>query len=200
MQVEWLYSGEPWANAYVIGDILVDAGVLPMAVAPYKEQIETIVLTHCHFDHIARVKEIAHMCNAKVAIHTADALGLIEDAKSLSLNFGARSPGLVPDLRLQDGNTIGDFLVLHTPGHTPGCICLWSKKDKILISGDTVFADGYFGRYDFPGGSRAELARSLERLAAYDVEGLYPGHGEPIEEGGSRCIAAALGLMKSGYG
>ncbi len=53
MQVEWLYSGEPWANAYVVGDILVDAGVLPMAVAPYKDQIETIVLTHCHFDHIA---------------------------------------------------------------------------------------------------------------------------------------------------
>lgn len=200
MQVEWLYSGEPWANAYVIGDILVDAGVLPMAVAPYREQITTIVLTHCHFDHIARVKEIAHMCKAKVAIHAADALGLIEDARSLSLNFGARSPGLVPDLRLQDGSAIGDFVVLHTPGHTPGCICLWSKKDKILISGDTVFADGYFGRYDFPGGSRAELAKSLERLAAYEVEGLYPGHGEPIEEGGSRCIAAALGLMKSGYG
>lgn len=200
MQVEWLYSGEPWANSYVAGDILVDAGVLPMAVAPYKEQIKTIVLTHCHFDHIARVKEIAHMCNAKVAIHATDALGLIEDARSLSLNFGARSPGIVPDLRLQDGNTIGDFVVLHTPGHTPGCICLWSKKDNILISGDTVFADGYFGRYDFPGGSRAELAKSLERLAAYDVEGLYPGHGEPIEEGGSRCIAAALGLMKSGYG
>lgn len=200
MQVEWLTSGDPWANSYVAGNILVDAGVLPMVVAPYKEQIETIVLTHCHFDHIARVKEIAHMCKAKVAIHAADALGLIEDARSLSLNFGARSPGLVPDLRLQDGSTIGDFVVLHTPGHTPGCICLWSKKDKILISGDTVFADGYFGRYDFPGGSRAELAKSLERLAAYEVEGLYPGHGEPIEEGGSRCIAAALGLMKSGYG
>ena len=140
------------------------------------------------------------MCNAKVAIHAADALGLIEDARSLSLNFGARSPGLVPDLRLQDGNTIGDFAVIHTPGHTPGCICLWSKKDRVLISGDTVFADGYFGRYDFPGGSRTELARSLERLAGLDVGGLYAGHGEPAEEGGSRCIAAALGLMKSGYG
>ena len=66
MQVEWLYSGDPWANAYVVGNILVDAGVMPMAVAPYKERVETIVLTHCHFDHIARVKEIAHMCRAKV--------------------------------------------------------------------------------------------------------------------------------------
>ena len=200
MQVEWLTSGDPWANSYIAGNILVDAGVLPMVVAPYKEQIETIVLTHCHFDHIARVKEIAHMCKAKVAIHAADALGLIEDARSLSMNFGARSPGIVPDTKLKDGDTIGDFVVIHTPGHTPGCICLWSKKDGVLISGDTVFADGYFGRYDFPGGSRTDLARSLERLAGLDVEGLYAGHGEPTEEGGSRCIAAALGLMKSGYG
>ncbi len=200
MQVEWLTSGDPWANSYIAGNILVDAGVLPMVVAPYKEQIETIVLTHCHFDHIARVKEIAHMCKAKVAIHTMDALGLIEDARSLSMNFGARSPGTVPDIKLKDGNTIGDFVVIHTPGHTPGCICLWSERDQVLISGDTVFADGYFGRYDFPGGSRTDLARSLERLSGLDVEGLYAGHGQSTEEGGSRCIAAAMGLMKSGYG
>lgn len=200
MQVEWLCSGDPWANAYVAGDILVDAGVMPMAVAPYKEQIETIVLTHCHFDHIARVREIAHMCKAKVAIHTADAKGLVDDLHSLAMNFGARSPGIIPDILLSEGDTVGEFLVLHTPGHTPGCICLYSEKDQLLFSGDTVFADGYFGRYDFPGGSRAELARSLERLAPLDVEGLFAGHGRPTETNGSRAIAAALGLMKSGYG
>lgn len=200
MQVRWLYSGEPWANAYVAGNILVDAGVQPMAVAPYREQIETIVLTHCHFDHIARVKEIAHLCGAKVAIHAADARGLLDEIHSLSMNFGARSPGIVPDILLSDGDTIGDFVVLHTPGHTPGCICLYSGTDRLLFSGDTVFADGYFGRYDFPGGSRTELARSLDRLAALDVGGLYAGHGGPAEENGSRCIAAAVRLMKSGYG
>ncbi|NMB77671.1 MAG: MBL fold metallo-hydrolase [Methanomicrobiales archaeon] len=200
MQVEWLYSGDPWANAYVVGDILVDAGVLPMAVAPHKETIKTIVLTHCHFDHIARIKEIAHMCKAQIAIHKADAIGLVNDAHSLAMQFGARSPGIVPDIQLKDGDTIGNFVVLHTPGHTPGCICLYSETDRALFSGDTVFADGYFGRYDFPGGSRAELARSLERLAQLDVDGLFAGHGEPTEENGSRAIAAALGLMKSGYG
>jgi glyoxylase-like metal-dependent hydrolase (beta-lactamase superfamily II) len=200
MQVEWLYSGDPWANAYVVGNILVDAGVLPMAVVPYKGQIETIVLTHCHFDHTARVKEIAHMCNAKVAIHRADARGLLDEVPSLSMNFGARAPGVIADLLLTEGDTIGDFMVLHTPGHTPGCICLYSAKDRLLFSGDTVFADGCFGRYDFPGGSRAELARSLDRLSALDVEGLFAGHGEPTEENGSRSIAAAVGLMKSGYG
>jgi glyoxylase-like metal-dependent hydrolase (beta-lactamase superfamily II) len=200
MQVEWLFSGDPWANAYVAGNILVDAGVLPMAVAPYRDQIDTIVLTHCHFDHTARVKEIAHMCGAKVAIHRADARGLVDDLHSLSMHFGARSPGIAPGIVLADGDQIGDFTVIHTPGHTPGSICLWSEQDRVLISGDTIFADGYFGRYDFPGGSRTELGRSLERLSVLDIEGLYPGHGEPADGNGSRCIAAALGLMKSGYG
>lgn len=200
MQVEWLCSGGNWANSYIAGNILVDAGVMPMAVAPYKEKIETIVLTHCHFDHIARVKEIAHMCKAKVAIHKVDAIGLVDDVHSLAMNFGARSPGILPDFTLAEGDTIGDFVVIHTPGHTPGSICLYSEKDQVLITGDTVFADGYFGRYDFPGGSRTELARSLERLSMLDVEGIFAGHGEPTEENGSRSIAAALGLMKSGYG
>ena len=100
MQVEWLYSGDPWANAYVVGNILVDAGVMPMAVAPYKEQIETIVLTHCHFDHTARLKEIAHMCKAKVAIHKADARGLVDDVHSLChalrCPFARGYPGYYP--------------------------------------------------------------------------------------------------------
>jgi hydroxyacylglutathione hydrolase len=200
MQVEWITNGDRWGNSYVVGNILVDAGVMPMAVAPYKEQIETIVLTHCHFDHTARVKEIAHMCKAKVAIHKNDARGLVDDAQSLSMHFGARSPGILVDIMLKEGDTIGDFTVIHTPGHTPGCICLFNDKDQLLISGDTVFTDGAFGRYDFPGGSRAELQRSLERLALLDVEGLFPGHGSPVEENGRRHIAAALSLIKSGYG
>ena len=200
MQVRWISGEGPYANAYVFGNILVDAGVMPMAVVPYKEQIDTIVLTHCHFDHIAHVKEIAHMCRAKVAIHKADARGLVDDALSLSMHFGARSPGIVPDITLADGDTIGGLTVLHTPGHTAGSICLYSEPDRVLISGDTVFSDGCFGRYDFPGGSRMELGKSLERLSELDVGGLFPGHGMPVEEGGSRNISAALGLMKSGYG
>jgi glyoxylase-like metal-dependent hydrolase (beta-lactamase superfamily II) len=116
------------------------------------------------------------------------------------MHFGARSPGILPDITLKDGDIIGGFTVIHTPGHTPGCICLFSEKDQLLISGDTVFTDGAFGRYDFPGGSRAELQRSLERLTPLAIEGLFPGHGSPVEEGGSRHIAAALSLIKSGYG
>jgi glyoxylase-like metal-dependent hydrolase (beta-lactamase superfamily II) len=200
MQVKWIPEQSAYANSYIYGAVLVDAGVLPMAVKEYKDEIETVVLTHCHFDHTARVKEIAHMCKAKVAIHKNDAVGLLDDTRSLSMHFGSRSPGIVPDIQLKDGDTISGLTVIHTPGHTPGSICLYSAADRILISGDTVFTDGCFGRYDFLGGSRVDLSKSLERLSALDVEGLFPGHGLPVDEGGSRHIAAALGLMKSGYG
>ena len=200
MQVRWIPEQGAFANSYIFGTVLVDAGLLPMAIKEYKDEIETIVLTHCHFDHIAHVKEIAHMCKANVAIHRDDATGLIEDAQSLSMHFGARSPGIVPDIMLKDGDTIGGLHVIHTPGHTPGSICLYSAPDKVLISGDTVFTDGAFGRYDFPGGSRQALAQSLDRLLELDVEGLYPGHGEPVDCGGKRHIEAAAQLMKAGYG
>jgi glyoxylase-like metal-dependent hydrolase (beta-lactamase superfamily II) len=200
MQVRWIPEQGAFANSYIFGTVLVDAGLFPMAIHPFKDDIDTIILTHCHFDHTAHVKEIAHMCTAKIAIHRDDAGGLIDDGKSLSMHFGARSPGIVPDIVLADGDRIGDLMIIHTPGHTPGSICLYSEPDKALISGDTVFIDGAFGRYDFPGGSRQALAASLDRLAPLDVEGLYPGHGEPVDCGGKRHIAAARQLMKGGYG
>jgi len=200
MQVRWIPEQSAFANSYIYGKILVDAGLPPMAISPYKEQIDTIILTHCHFDHTARVKEIATLCKAKVAIHKNDARGLVEDTMSLSMHFGARSPGIAPDIILDDGDILGELTVIHTPGHTPGSICLFSDRDHILISGDTVFSDGCFGRFDFPGGSRIELARSINRLSILKIEGLYPGHGEPVRQGGSRHITAANNLIKSGYG
>jgi glyoxylase-like metal-dependent hydrolase (beta-lactamase superfamily II) len=200
MKVTWIAGAGFWANSYLYGDILVDAGVVPMQVAPYKDKIATIVLTHCHYDHTARLREIAHMCQANTAIHKNDVRGLVEDLYSLSMNFGARPPGIVPDIILNDGDCIGELKVLHTPGHTQGSICLLSEQDRILFSGDTVFTDGAFGRYDFPGSSREQLAKSLDRLSVLDIEGLYPGHGEPVDAGGGRHIAAANRLMRSGYG
>ena len=200
MPVQWISEGDLYANSYIYGSVLVDAGVTPMAVKPYRDTIDTIVLTHCHFDHTAHVKEIAHMCKAKVAIHRADATGLLDEMRCLSMHFGARAPGIVPDIMLAEGDTIGTLRVLHTPGHTPGSICLYAEEDRVLISGDTVFTDGGFGRYDFLGGSRTDLARSLDRLTGLDVEGLYPGHGMPVDSEGRLHIAAAQQLMKSGYG
>ncbi|MEN6343562.1 MAG: MBL fold metallo-hydrolase [Methanospirillum sp.] len=185
-----------YANAYLAGAVLVDAGVAPSAVEPYRDEVEVIVLTHGHYDHTAHLREIAHMCDARIAIHEDDAPALLEEDLSLSLHFGAHPPGIVPDRVLREGDEVGEFRVIHTPGHTPGSCCLYDPVGGDLISGDTVFADGCFGRYDFVGGSREALTRSLDRLAELEVHGLYPGHGFPEEAGGSRQVRAAAALIR----
>lgn len=200
MPVIWIPGSSFFGNAFLAGNVLVDAGVSPAAVTPYKDEIEFIVLTHCHFDHTAYLREIRHLCGAGICIHSLDAPGLADDNRSLSLHFGARSPGLVPERLLSDGDRVGDLLVIHTPGHTPGSICLLHEGEKALMSGDTVFTDGGFGRYDFPGGDRSVLLQSIERLSSLDIAGLYPGHGAPVAQGGSGHIAAARDLLRSGYG
>jgi len=200
MPVTWIPGRGYFGNAYLVGSVLIDAGVLPSVIEPYHENIDTIILTHCHFDHTAYTKEIAHLCSACIAIHPLDAPGLTEDVKSLSLHFGSRSPGIPPDRLLMDGDRVGPLTVLHTPGHTPGSISLYLEEERALISGDTVFTDGGFGRFDFPGGDRIALTRSIERLASLDVAGLYPGHGAPVQHGGRRHIEAAMQLLRAGYG
>ncbi|NLM30437.1 MAG: MBL fold metallo-hydrolase [Methanomicrobiales archaeon] len=197
MPVQWIAGSGIYANSFVYRNILIDAGVPPMAVQPYADAIETIVITHAHYDHIAHLREIVRICgDPAVSIHEADAAGLADDARSLSLLFGARSPGIVPDVILRDGDRVGSLHVIHTPGHTPGGICLYDPETWVLFSGDTVFCGGSFGRYDFPGGDRVALAASIERLTELDVEGLYPGHGEPVTRGGGRHIAAAREALR----
>lgn len=190
-----------YANSYVArGTVLVDAGVTPMAIEAHRSTITHIVLTHCHFDHIAYLPALQKITGAKICIHEADADGLRDDNLSLSMHFGSHSPGIIPDILLHDGDEIEGFEVIHTPGHTAGSICLYDRETADLISGDTVFSDGAFGRYDFPGGSRSTLAQSLDRLTGLKVNGLYPGHGIPARESGERFIRAAVTLIRSGYG
>ena len=199
MPVRWIPGRDAQANSYLFGDVLVDAGVVPMAVERYKDQISTIILTHGHYDHTAYLREIAHMCSARVCIHAADAEALFRDELSLANHFGEHSPRIAPDQKLQGGEVIGGLLVIPTPGHTAGSICLYSEEEHLLISGDTVFTDGACGRTDFPTGSTAAMEQSLLSLQKLDVEGLYPGHGEPVDHGGAMQIAAAAVLCRRGW-
>jgi glyoxylase-like metal-dependent hydrolase (beta-lactamase superfamily II) len=149
-----------------------------------KLDVRYIFLTHGHFDHILAMEEVRRETGAKCVVHEADAPYLSDP--SLSSPFGR--VGLetsAADILTRDGETFPlgryTFEVLHTPGHTPGSICLRvmtpdGKRGGILFTGDTLFEDDC-GRCDLPGGDYAAMLASLRRLAAlegdYDV---YPGH------------------------
>lgn len=170
-----------------------------MAVVPYRTTIRTIILTHCHYDHTAYAGEIAKLCDANIIIHQSDAAALRDDLQSVALLFGERAPHLQPQRLLNGGEIIGPLTVIHTPGHTPGSICLYEEKKGILFSGDTVFTEGSFGRYDLPGGSLKDLKKSVKILSGLDVKALYPGHGFPASHDGGRHIAAANRILQGTF-
>ena len=200
MPVTWIPGSGFWANSYLVGSVLVDCGVLPMQVAPYRDRIGEIVLTHCHYDHTAHVTEIRAMTGGKVSIHRLDGPNLGNDLLSSAMLFGEKAPPVAIDRLLGDGDRVGELTVIHTPGHTPGSVCLYHEGEEVLISGDTVFTHGSFGRYDLPGGDLSALGASLRKLSGYTVGGLYPGHGEPVREGGGRHIAAAARAARELHG
>lgn len=144
--------------------------------------LKYIINTHAHFDHVGGNAVLKKTTGAKFAIHKDDAV-LLKDAAGQSAVFGmktASSPQ--PDIFLKDGDKIIiDNLmlnVIHTPGHTPGGICLMIKNEKILFTGDTLFA-GSIGRTDLPGGSYKDIMSSIKDkiLPLGDDVKVFPGHG-----------------------
>jgi glyoxylase-like metal-dependent hydrolase (beta-lactamase superfamily II) len=110
MAVKFIPGRGMYANAYIArGTILVDAGVTPMAIEAHRHTITHIILTHCHFDHIAYLEPLQKMTGAKICIHEADADGLREDRKNLAMHFGAHSPGIIPDIILEGGEVIDGY-------------------------------------------------------------------------------------------
>lgn len=200
------------SNIYLIdGEVLVDTGtgdffaqvkneIVTMGVDP--AGIRTVVNTHHHFDHTGGDKKFRDWLKANVAIHTADRAAL-EHGETLAELFEAQAKFITADIALEDKDVIRtkhfNLEVVHTPGHTPGSICLYERKRRFLISGDTLFADGC-GRTDFPGGSAEEMKHSLKRLSGLDAEYLFPGHGTP-KIGGigfliKQVLAGSLGPKK----
>ncbi|MDD5447455.1 MAG: MBL fold metallo-hydrolase, partial [Methanocellales archaeon] len=183
------------ANSYLIAakrPILVDVGMhcelalrsIEKIIVP--NALEYIVLTHCHYDHTFGALELAEQTGARIVIHKNDADLLGDDRATVSDLFGVSTPGIEPDVILQGGEMLNlgdaDLGVIHTPGHTPGSICLYDSSSKKLFSGDTVFANGSFGRTDLKGGDQNQLIESIRLLTTLDVETLYSGHGDVTNE------------------
>lgn len=175
------------SNVYVFEDVIVDTGTGQHMEYIFKsikeagcsvDDLSLILNTHNHYDHVGGNQFL----DLEVAMHTLDASALEEGDQDriLAPMFGKSMEKIKVGRKLQEGDRIHNFEVLHTPGHTSGSICLYDGET--LISGDTVFSGGGFGRMDL-GGNVQDMGNSLERLSKLDVKYLLPGHGPSVENG-----------------
>lgn len=166
--------------------------------------LQQILLTHEHYDHVGGTPDLLEASHgkARVGAHQDVVSKLKEGTSTFAEMVGGHMPSLDVTLPLHEGTTvtIGDdaFTVLFTPGHSPGSLCLYSPETRVLFSGDTVFANGGYGRYDFPGGSYTRLLASMQRLAALDVKALYSGHGPSVTHDAYDHIHQALANIQYG--
>lgn len=190
LDIEIIPVGSLQTNCYLLihplthDAIIVDPGGEPAAIIRAVKRrgaiVRQVVNTHGHGDHIMANTDILNACpGATLAIHEKEA-GWLRDPKLNCSIYIARSYISPPaDVLLHDNDEIccGDvrFRVIHTPGHTPGGICL--VAGNILISGDTLFA-GTVGRCDLSGGDEVQLLKSLNKLKQLPGDMIiYPGHG-----------------------
>ena len=154
-----------------VGDFLIKNNLKPLMV----------LLTHGHFDHIRGVDKLTKRFSIPIYIHFDDEKLLIDD--SLNCSYFEESPIIVKTkpITLSGGeelNILGDTLkVIHTPFHTEGSVCYYFLNNKLLFSGDTLFA-GSVGRDDLPTSNRRKRNNSLSKLKSLPKEcKIYPGHG-----------------------
>lgn len=143
------------------------------------EDTGLIINTHSHSDHCEANELIVQKSKANIAIsEEEDNFRRTNRMYSMS---GVKAPQFTPFFYLKEGSlSLGAhnktvFQILHTPGHSPGSVCLYLQSMKLLITGDVVFY-GSIGRTDLPGGSISELKKSIDKLSKLDVEYLVPGH------------------------
>lgn len=177
-------------NCYIVGCpqtrqamVLDPGGEVAPILARAREMELTVALivnTHGHYDHIVGNAALVRATDAPLAVHELDAPLLYTSQYDFSILLGLQREPCRPDRLLRDGDTVEvgalSFQVLHTPGHTPGGICL--RGHGVLFSGDTLFNQG-IGRTDLPGGDMETLLHSLEEVVLALDEDLvvYPGHG-----------------------
>jgi glyoxylase-like metal-dependent hydrolase (beta-lactamase superfamily II) len=173
----------PAAGDCPVSDPGLDAEPLIEFLQEHRLNPVAVVLTHGHIDHIAGVEAMRQQFGGvKVFIHELDAEMLDEPLTNLSAMMGMAFRTDPQDVALQEGDVVEQagvkLSVLHTPGHTPGGICLYSRDEGVAFVGDTLFADSV-GRTDFPGGSMSQLLSSVkDKLFTLPGEtNVYPGHG-----------------------
>lgn len=200
LEIKRFIFGPFETNTYVVSDgghvLLVD----PACYYPYEQQeleqyIESlqpchtcvsiqIIATHGHLDHLWGAKWATEKWHTPVLMHEAD-IPMAQAMQQQYDLFGVRRTAEPFEIEsIQPGQTCISFQIIHTPGHTPGSICLYCPSLQggdgvgFLLSGDTLFQMG-FGRTDLPGGNMGQLIQSLEHLFELPTDTIvYPGHGD----------------------
>lgn len=200
LEIKRFIFGPFETNCYVVSDeqqvLLIDPAcyteyerdMLEAYISNLKSQISnfklSIIATHGHLDHLWGAKWATEKWHTPVLMHEAD-IPMAQAMQQQYDLFGVRrtaEPFAIESI--QPGQTCISFQIIHTPGHTPGSICLYCPSLQggdgvgFLLSGDTLFQMG-FGRTDLPGGNMGQLIQSLEHLFELPTDTIvYPGHGD----------------------
>jgi len=194
MKIDRLILGAYQTNCYILREskaakdcLIIDTGLEAGELVDFLQRHNlnpvAAILTHGHVDHVEGLAALrGRFPHIKVYIHKLDAGMLTGEKDNLSALAGVLFSPEPADFSLEEGDIIEQanikLDVLHTPGHTPGGICLYSKNEGIVFVGDTLFADSV-GRTDIPGGSTTQLIKSIKQKLCPlpDETVVYPGHG-----------------------
>lgn len=178
-------------NCYIVYDdknnaVIIDPGFDKQRIISKIDEhnliVKYVILTHCHADHLGELEAIMNYTNANVIIHENDLDGLEDDEKAHFTHLNVKKPNInrnkIITVKDRDIIKVGyiNLEVIHTPGHTSGCMCLFDKNNDALFTGDTIFAECY-GRVDLKSGSLEDMKKSIDKLFnRFDDIIIYPGH------------------------
>jgi hydroxyacylglutathione hydrolase len=201
MKIDRLVLGEFETNCYILRSsdkatdcLIIDTGLDVRELLTFLEDNKlmpkALVITHGHIDHIAGVEKLrARYPDIAVYIHKLDAETLTDSMSNLSFMLDSADSQTDRSFSTEKADYLVDepdvieaagikLKVIHTPGHTPGGMCLYCEKENAVFVGDTLFADSV-GRTDFPGGNMRQLIEGIKNklLTLPDDTVVYPGHG-----------------------
>jgi hydroxyacylglutathione hydrolase len=193
VKIHRLKVGPIRTNCYIVEDertkkaLVIDAGGEPEQILDLLKKnglrLELIIATHGHWDHLEGVRLLKEKSGARFLMHQADLFGL-------KTTNTPQPDGFLNDQAKVECGTL-NFAVIHTPGHSPGGICLYNEKEKALFSGDTLFQSTY-GRVDLPYSDEAAMVDSLKRLLKLPpATTVHPGHGNPTTIGDEQNVLDA---------